>query len=145
MTIAQALKEKNRLISEIKKIKEKINKYNQSPADRERLYDIVKLFDELNDSKSKLVATKTAIQLASEPMRKEVFVQSELKDTLTFLRNIPCENGIVRDRYAREEGYEVNSVYNAKMLDEMANGIEKEIEAIQDALDKFNHTTEVTL
>jgi hypothetical protein len=145
MTIAQALKEKNRLISEIKKIKEKISKYNQSPTDRERLYDVHELFSELHLTKSKLADIKTAIQLASEPLRKEVFVQSELKDTLTFLRTVPCESGIIRDRYSREEGHEVNSVYNAKMLDEMMSNIEKEIEAIQDKLDKFNHNTEVTL
>lgn len=145
MTIAQALKEKNRLISEIKKIKEKIQKYNQMPVERERLYNVVELFDEFNTLKEKLVVIKTAIQLASEPMRKDVFVQSELKDSLSFIRNIPCESGIVRDRYSREEGYEVSSTYNAKMLDEMGTTIEKQIEEIQDRLDKFNHTTEVTL
>lgn len=145
MTIAQALKEKNRLVTESKKTKEKILKYNQMPTDRERLYNITELYENYSAIQEKIVAIKAAIHTASEPIRKDIFWQSEFKDQITFLRGIPCENGTIRERYSSDEGHQVSSEFNAKRIDVLITETEKHIEAIQDKLDKFNHTTEVTL
>lgn len=145
MTIAQALKEKNRILNQIKKVKDKITQHNQVVKGNERPYDIESLYTELIELQDSLTLTKTAIHNASAEVRNTIFLQSELKDRLTFLRKIPQKNGIVRERYSSEDGYEVESTFGPKEIDELTDKLENQIESIQDKLDKFNHTTEVNL
>ena len=144
-TSAQAMKEKNRVLNSVKKTKEKLNKYNQNAVGNERPYDVKELYNQLLADQGTLVKIKTAIHVASEPMRSEIFEQSELKDRLAFMRNLPNTNGIIRDRYSANEGHEVDSVYGPKEIDGMTETLEGQINDIQDKLDKFNHTTKVSL
>jgi hypothetical protein len=145
MTIAQSLKEKNIILNTIKKTKEKIHKYNQFAKDVERPYDVTELVSTLISEQDKLVAIKTAIHIASNPVRQDIFNQSELKDRLSFLRGVPNQNGVIRDRYSSAEGQDVNSTYGPREIDDMIESLELKISSTQDMLDKFNHNTEVVL
>lgn len=143
MTISQALKEKNRILNSIKKIKEKIKSHNQIIAGTDRPYNISELYDELISQQKKLVNLKASIHRASSPVRDIIFEQSELKDRLVFIKSIPSKNGIVKDRYSSDDGYEVESKLGPIEIDSISDSIENAIDAIQDKLDRFNHTTEV--
>ena len=145
MNIAQALKEKNRVLNTIKKTKERIQKYNQYSVDNDRPYDVEELYTALLEGQEKLIALKTAIHIASNPVRSDIFGQSELKDRLSFMRHIPNQTGTVRDRYNQGDGQEVESTYGPKEIDDMVEALELEITTGQDKLDKFNHNTEVVL
>ena len=80
MNIAQSLKEKNRILSGIKKIKDKITKNNQCEVGAERAYDVNDLVIKLTEEQTKLVAIKAGIHNASEPVRTKIFEMSEMKD-----------------------------------------------------------------
>lgn len=142
MTIAQALKEKNRILSSIKKIKSRINSHNQIIKGDVRPYDICELYDDLIKEQQKLVNIKTEIHLASEPVRFFIFKQSELKDLLVFLKSIPNQRGTKSDRYSGTP-YEVDSEFDTVKVDQLCESLESQIIEIQDKLDNFNHNTEV--
>lgn len=145
MNISQALKEKNRILNQIKKIKERLTKYNQVEVGTKRPYDVKETYNELSKLQEDLVATKTAIHMASNPVREDIFFQSEAKDRLVFLRTLPNKSGMARDPYSRTDGFEVESILGAKEVDDMIEALEAQIDIIQDRLDKFNQQTEVDL
>lgn len=142
MTIAQALKEKNKKIAGIQKIWEKINRYNSVQEGAERPYSTKDLYLQAEIELTSLVELKTRIHTASEPIRSLVFELSELKALVQRVRSVSTANGTWRERYEN-----VTTVMNAELdilwQDAKIDEIENKIEAIQEKLDKFNHTTEI--
>ena len=140
-TIAQLLKEKNRIIASIKKIETKLKEYNQIIKGNTRPYDINKLYTQLVKEQQLLVDVKTKIHFQSEPIRNLIFLQSELKNRITILKQIPHQHGIIQpSRYSSESSYEVESIIQAEDIDILIENLEKEINTIQDTLDTFNHS-----
>ena len=142
MTIAQALKEKNKKIAGIQKIWEKIHRYNSIQEGAERPYSTKDLYAQAESELTSLVELKTRIHTASEPVRALVFELSELKALTQRVRSVSTANGTWRERYEN-----VTTVMNAELdilwQDAKIEEIENRIEAIQEKLDKFNHTTEI--
>ena len=142
MTIAQALKEKNKKIAGIQKIWEKIHRYNSVQEGAERPYSTKDLYLQAENELVNLVKLKTRIHTASEPVRSLVFELSELKALVQRVRSVSTTNGTWRERYEN-----VTTVMNAELdilwQDAKIDEIENKIELIQEKLDKFNHTTEI--
>jgi hypothetical protein len=142
MTIAQALKEKNKKIAGIQKIWEKIHRYNSVQEGAERPYSTKDLYLQAENELANLVELKTRIHTASEPIRSLVFELSELKALVQRVRSVSTANGTWRERYEN-----VTTVMNAELdilwQDAKIDEIENKIELIQEKLDKFNHTTEI--
>ena len=142
MTIAQALKEKNKKIAGIQKIWEKIHRYNSIQEGAERPYSTKELYAQAEIELASLVELKTRIHTASEPVRALVFELSELKALTQRVRSVSTANGTWRERYEN-----VTTVMNAELdilwQDAKIEEIENRIETIQEKLDKFNHTTEI--
>jgi|LakMenEpi03Aug12_release.lakeMendotaPanAssembly.Ray.scaffolds.fasta_scaffold20870_11 hypothetical protein len=142
MTIAQALKEKNKKIAGIQKIWEKIHRYNSVQEGAERPYSTKDLYLQAENELVNLVKLKTRIHFASEPVRSLVFELSELKALVQRVRSVSTTNGTWRERYEN-----VTTVMNAELdilwQDAKIDEIENKIELIQEKLDKFNHTTEI--
>jgi len=143
MTVAQALKEKNKLASKIRINWFRISTKNALPKGAVRPYDInlvkednLKLIDEL-------VKLKTSIHNASSPVREKIFRLSELKAILTNLEKIPTSEGLTRDKY--ESNYtEMESILKTVEVDEMISKYQDEIDELQNELDKFNYMTMIS-
>lgn len=142
MNISQALKEKNKKVSKLNKIWNKLASYNSVTKESERPYDIDKLWAEYNSELESLVDLKTRIHLASSPVRKDIFYLSELKNKINQVKNLSTENGISRSRFSTES-VEFVAHFNISWKDSQLESIEAEIEAIQEKLDTFNHTTKI--
>jgi DNA repair ATPase RecN len=142
MTIAQALKEKNKKIAGIQKIWEKINRYNSIQEGAERPYSTKDLYLQAEKELTGLVELKTRIHSASEPVRSLIFELSELKAFVQRVRSVSTTNGTWRERYEN-----ISVLMNAELdilwQDAKVEEIENKIELIQEKLDKFNHTTEI--
>lgn len=142
MTIAQALKEKNKKVDKIRKIWERIASYNSVIEGAEQPYDMDKLWDEYNSEIAALIDLKTSIHQASAPVRKDIFALSEIKSKVQSLRSLNTSSGKHRARFA-EEITETVAHFNMIWKDSQIESLEKMIEGIQEKLDAFNHSTNI--
>jgi hypothetical protein len=142
MTIAQALKEKNKKVAKINKIWTRIASYNSVIEGSEKPYDSDKLWEEYNREIADLIDLKTRIHLASAPVRKDIFALSELKSKIQNMRSLNTQDGLLRDRYASEYT-EMVAHFSTLWKDEQIELTESMIDSIQEKLDAFNHSTNI--
>jgi hypothetical protein len=145
MTVAQALKHKNRLAQQISRLNEDIKASNSIVVDGVAdLKDSVQEALVRRDSMvNELIAVKVAISVATEPVRRRIYELSELKAKIALLRGMSTKAGAVVDRYSRGESVTYMAQLKKFEVDDMVGVLEAEIDAIQEELDKFNHTTDV--
>jgi len=142
MTIAQALKEKNKKVAKIQKIWDKIQLYNSVQEGEERPYSSSELYDQVHIEISELISLKTRIHAASQPVRESIFTLSELKNQVQRVRSINTTNGSHRDRYSGSATTMIAEL-SIQWKDQTVELLEEEIEKIQEKLDQFNHTTQI--
>jgi hypothetical protein len=142
MNIKQALKEKNKLVAEIKELYDTAKKTNSIEVGNPRRFSVE---DSLKDAESKtkqLVELKTKIHKANLSVYEKIFRMSEMKNRNKELKAISTEEGKVSQRYGSTvENKEVE--LNAAQIKAMVKGLESEIEKIQDELDVHNATTQL--
>ena len=141
-TIAQALKEKNKKIANIQKLWQRIRSYNSVVDGAERPYDIEETYAAVLRETESLVNLKTSIHQASAQVRREIFYLSELKAMVQHIRSINTTRGQIRDRYS-DSTVAQTAIFGVDWQDSEIERIEAEIEAIQEKLDQFNHTTNI--
>ena len=139
MTLAKALKKKNRLAQKISKLQQEIQRENSVRADDPRKIKVEDLYSELDQKVNDLIKLKLAIFIASTPMRENILRLSELKSKIIFLQGINTTEGKVSDYNI--DTVEYTASYDKLFVREQVELCEKKIDEIQDELDKFNHTT----
>ena len=142
MTLAQALKEKNKKVANIQKLWVKIDRYNSVQEGAERPYDIADLFTQVETEIAELVKLKARIHSVSEPIRESIFELSELKNLVQRVKAVDTTNGISRNRFDSTSSL-MTAVLDIKWQDEKIESLETQIEKIQERLDNFNHTREI--
>ena len=80
MTIAQALKEKNKKVANMHVLWDRWNKNNSVLEGNRRSYDPLELMTLIETELDALVDLKTRIHTASAPVRSQIFKMSELKN-----------------------------------------------------------------
>lgn len=146
MTLAKALKLKNRLAQKISDLQMDIMSENSARADADRKISVEDLMKELEEAKKELIKLKMAIFVASTPIRENILKLSELKSDISFLRNINTKEGKVPEGgFGSEREVEYSVVYDKLYVRQTIKDKEKEIDDIQEELDKFNHTTEIEI
>ena len=141
MTLAKALKKKNRLTQKISKLQHEIQRENSVREDDPRKIKVEDLFNELDCKVAELIKLKIVIFIASTPMRENILRLSELKSKIVFLQGISTTEGMVSS-YG-EDTVKFIAVYDKLFVRDSIESCEKQIDEIQDELDKFNHTTTV--
>ena len=144
LTIAQGLKEKNKLATKLSNLWKRLNENNSVHAESIRDYEPDLLMTEINDTCNALILLKTAIHQASNEVRDKIFRLSELKSKLVQLRALPCKHGMIKDRY-NEHYIEMDSYFKKNEIDGFTEALELEIEKIQEELDTYNHTTKLSV
>ena len=146
MTIAQALKEKNKKIAKIQKLWIRVHAHNAIEANEGivRPYDIVATHAEWEAEIGQLVDLKHAIHTASQPVRKDIFAISELKGMTKAVRALNTNPAIYANRYSGGDArVKVEVTLDVAWQDKMIDSLEAKIEEIQERLDKFNHSTQI--
>lgn len=142
MNIKQALKEKNKLVAEIKELYDTAKKTNSIEVGNPRRFSVEGSLKEAESKTKQLVELKTKIHKANLPVYEKIFRMSEMKSRIKELKAISTEEGKVSQRYGSTvENKEVE--LNAAQIKEMVKGLESEIEKIQDELDIHNATTQL--
>ena len=145
MNIRQALKEKNKLVKEIQDLYGRISQYNSVEVGGQRPYSSKQLMEIVNVKSNELIELKTKIHLANAPVYDKIFRLSELKSTITRIKNLDCTEGVSNDYFSRNR--ENPPVKTAEISiverDEMVKHMEEQIETIQDILDTHNQNTQI--
>lgn len=142
MTISKALKQKNKLVSELKQLKERIEGYTSVIKGNPRPYDIGQLQANVIGKIHELIALKTSIAQANSSVYAKIFELSELKGLVQFYKHLEIKEGVIAERYSSEpQSFE--SVLKADQRDALVAEFIERIEVLQDELDEFNALTQL--
>jgi hypothetical protein len=104
----------------------------------EKTYSTHELYQTTLQDLEAIVALKTKIQLANGPILNKIFRLSELKNLASKMKYWDCDNERTIDSGIISFSYPEITVLER---DQLLEGIENEIESIQDELDAFNQKT----
>jgi hypothetical protein len=142
MNVKQGLKQKNKLVADLKAQYQILQKYNSIEEGNPRRYSMRDTLDKINQLTNDLVNLKAQIHKANQPVYGQIFLMSELKGMVKELKKIPTEEGKSSDRYSS-----VVSVKEVELnivdIQNYVIGLEAQIEELQDKLDVHNATAEI--
>jgi len=143
MTIRQALKQKNKLVQELKELNLRLQTNNSVIEGNSRDYSAKETLNAIYYKVNELSGLKTKIHRANTPVYDKIFLLSELKSVAQTLRALDCTNGIAVDFFARRSESQIvkNSEITTIERDTEIKNLESRIEQIQDELDQFNSVT----
>lgn len=142
ISLAKALKLKNRLAGRLNKVQQDIQTYNSVLTEQVGTVDVpalCKVRDEIADN---LVSLKTKIVFGNAEIQGDLIRQGELKSKLTWLATLETRDGKERHGYQNTEVTWTASI-KKKDVDAETKKLEAEIDAIQDKLDSYNHTKKI--
>ena len=142
MNIKQALKQKNKLVVQIKEQYEIAKTHNSVEQGNVRRYSVMQALGKASELTNELVALKTKIHRANVGVYDTIFALSELKNVVKQIKSIPVEEGKVTERYGSISTIKEVEL-NIADRDNMVKSIEAQIEQLQDILDVHNSTTEI--
>jgi hypothetical protein len=143
INLSRALKLKNRLVHRLSQFDTLIATYNSTPEDGQE-YDVPELYQERAVWLTRLVELKTAINAANQTVQKRIFELAELKSLAAMLAKVSTQHGPVAEGFS---GVRVNYVAQLRkpQVDREVRRVEKEIDLIQEELDRFNFKTLITI
>jgi len=147
MKLFQALKQKNRLVSEIKELSALLISHNRtSVVAKTSEVNIDDTIEKLNAKIWELIELKHAINIANQPIQKDIYILSEHKAFLKALKLVPTATVDVSDgRWGASKAdtseYNVQMTYDQKQA--LIEVTVASIGTLQDRLDEFNFTTEI--
>jgi hypothetical protein len=139
ISLAKALKMKNRLAGRLTKVQTDIHAYNSVPegqADQVNVLALMKVRDELVEA---LIALKTAISDANRPAQRDIYALAEKKATIAFLAGVNTRHGVQPAVYPNTGEVKYVAALKKADVDALQATLEKDIDALQDKLDHFNH------
>ena len=142
MNVKQALKQKNKLVADIKACWAIIHSQNSIEAGNPRRYSVSTQLTKVETLIFELVQLKQKIHTANQPVFHKIFEMAELKGMVKELKKLNVEEGKVNERYGS-----IQSIKEAEMniaeRDTAVKELENKIEALQDELDTHNATTQI--
>ena len=145
MTLATALKEKNRLAGELARNWSMIAKENSKREDVSRVIDVAEVYQKVQLYREKLVELKTKIGLANADNLERIYRLEELKNELKRLDDIRTDETSdfqeIGDSNVKE--YKRTVVFTAAQIYKMREKLQQDCNDIQDELDAYNATTKI--
>ena len=142
MNVKQALKQKNKLVTDLKANFEILKKYNSIEEGNPRRYSMEETLDKITTLSNELVELKAQIHRANAPVYDKIFALAELKGLVKELKKVPTEEGKQDSRYG--------SVLSVKEVELTIVDIQKKvdiltvkIEELQNELDIHNSNTQI--
>jgi DNA repair exonuclease SbcCD ATPase subunit len=145
ITLAKALKVKNRLAGRLAKVQTDIETYNsvlEGQADQVNVLVLVKTREELVDG---LVTIKTAISEANREIQRAIYDLAEKKASVQFLNGINTRHCAQPAVYPGQPDHKYVATLKKADVDAQVQRLEKEIDALQDQIDSFNHAHTVAV
>lgn len=144
VTLAKALKLKNRLAGRVSKLTQDIQTYN-SIQDGAESINVKDRLTERAETVRLLTELKYAIFRANEPVQKAIFELAELKAEVALLTGLNTKHGKYKEGYPASGEVSYTAQFRKQDVDAMVAQLEIEIDQHQDRLDRFNHETVIKI
>jgi prefoldin subunit 5 len=142
MNVKQALKQKNKLVADLKAQYEILKKYNSIEEGNPRRYSMAEALDKVTELTNELVQLKAQLHRANQPVYDKIFALAELKGLVKELKKVPTDEGKQDSRYGS-----VVSVKEVELsivdIQKRVDNLNVKIEQLQDELDVHNATTQI--
>ncbi len=142
MNVKQALKQKNKLVTDLKAQYEILKKYNSIEEGNPRRYSMNDTLDKITNLSNELVELKAKIHKANQPVYDKIFALAELKGLVKELKKVPTDEGKQVERYGSVQSVkevELNIVDIQNKVDILSVRIEE----LQNELDIHNANTSI--
>ena len=146
VTIARALKEKNRIVGRLAKAREQVGKENSRDKKVPRGIDVAETFAQSKVLRDRLIAVKSAIAIANQPIVAKIIELDEVKSEIAYLNGLNVKEGVfVESNYGSRVESEIDAVIRKpQVLEEIAE-LQTRADRLQDELDEFNAMTKVEI
>ena len=148
VTLARALKEKNRIAGRLHHVQELVKKENRKIKDSPRTLSPEDLAAEAERLSGQLIAVKTAIAEANAGIVGTIVELEEVKSLLAFFREVPADDDleILEGRFGSQRTIvEWDVAMDKSTLLAKRGELQERADALQDKLDEYNIRTKVTL
>ena len=142
MNVKQALKVKNKLVTELKAQYQILQKYNSIEEGNPRRYSMADTLDKITELSNELVELKAQIHRANQPVYDKIFALAELKGLVKELKKVPTEEGKINERYGSVVSVKEVEL-NVVDIQNKVNILTTKIEEIQNELDIHNANTNI--
>ena len=146
VTIARALKEKNRVAGRLAKARELVGSENSKDKSVPRGVDVAETYALSKVLRDRLIAIKSAIAEANKPIVSKIVELDEVKSEIAYLNGLEVKEGkFVSTNYGSRVESEIDAVIRKQqVLDEVA-ALQARAEKLQDELDEFNAVTKIEI
>ena len=146
VTIARALKEKNRIAGRLAKAREQVGKENSCDKKVPRGIDVVETFAQSKVLRDRLIAIKSAIAIANQPIVAKIIELDEVKSEIAYLNGLNVKEGVfVESNYGSRVESEIDAVIRKPQVLEEIAALQTRADRLQDGLDEFNAMTKVEI
>lgn len=146
VTIARALKEKNRIAGRLAKAREQVGKENSCDKKVPRGIDVVETFAQSKVLRDRLIAVKSAIAIANQPIVAKIIELDEVKSEIAYLNGLNVKEGVfVESNYGSRVESEIDAVIRKPQVLEEIAVLQTRADRLQDDLDEFNAITKVEI
>ena len=143
ITLAQALKEKNRIVGEISKLWTLVNHENSCWEYHTRSISVEETMKTINSYTEKLIELKTKIGKANEGNLQNMYALDEYKSQISKLEKLDTSEDI-RYRGIKDDIMEVRSAeITAADVIEQVKQLQLKCNQLQDAIDAYNATHKI--
>ena len=143
ISLAQALKEKNRIVGEISRLWTLVNKENSCWETHTRSIDVKATMENIEFLTQKLIELKTKIGKANEGNLENMYALEEFKSQISRFTSLNTEED-VRYRGLNDNIKEVCSAeITAKEVLKKVKRLQRQCERLQDELDVYNATHKI--
>lgn len=143
ITLAKALKIKNRLAGRLAKVQADIQAYNSVPEGQADQVNVLALMKTREELVGALVSIKTAINDANGEAQRDIYDLAEKKATAQFLAGVNTRHGPQPAVYPNTTEVSYVAALKKADVDALVVRLEKEIDQLQDRLDQFNHDRKI--
>ena len=146
VTIARALKEKNRVAGRLAKARQLVGAENSTEKKIPRRVDVAAVREEARTLAERLVAIKSAIAVANTPIVGKIIELDEVKSAISWLNGMDVREGVFEEsNYGGKIVKEYESVLGKDAVLKEVESLQRRADALQDALDEFNASTKVEI
>lgn len=144
ISLAKALKVKNRLAGRLAKANQNIQAHNAVLLENKNKVNVEKLLADRQAIVQSLVELKTALYLANQKIQHQLYWLGEKKSEIEFLNGVHVRDGKERHSYQNTE-VEYVSFLKQEQIDSQIKRLEAEIDTLQEEVDTYNHTTKIEI
>ena len=142
MNVKQALKQKNKLVTELKAQYQILQKFNSIEEGNPRRYIMVDVLAKIESLSNELVELKARIHRVNQPVYNQIFLLAELKGRIKELKKVPTDEGKQTERYGSVQSIKEVQL-NIVDIENVVGELQDRIEELQNDLDIHNATTNI--